>query len=257
MNKLIIKNKIGRVLNSIEEWKKGFIEVDEERHWEEGRSAERLANDFTHGYPSSGEKSLRQLLSLFLESEDIVWNKACIEHGSVFDSYSRPRMQDLAIWGEAGNKPFFIGVEAKVDECFGSKSVAQQQKYVQELKSKGINTKADNRLNELCSDFLSNIDKKYYKSIRYQLLYYLAGSFREKADVVFMPVIVYTSDKYDSIKGDSNYRSYLTFMQLLGFEEVRVNVPRMKIAYKKVISAYNKERNTILTKPVFSCYFEK
>ena len=257
MNKLIIKNKKNRVLTSIDEWKKGFVEVDEDRHWEKGRSAERLANDFTNGNPSSGETSLRQMLSLFLGTVDVIWKEAYIEAGSVFDSYSRPRMQDLAIWGEVENKTFFIGVEAKVDESFGSKSVAQQQKYIQELKSNGISTEAGERLNELCNDFLLNVDKRFYKSIRYQLLYYLAGSFREKADVIFMPVIVYTSDKYNSKKGDSNYRSYLTFMQLLGFEEVKVNVPKMKVAFKKIIKAYNKERNTILTKPVYSCYFEK
>ena len=256
MNKLIIENKKKHVLTSIKEWKKGFVEVDK-GHWEEGRSAERLANDFTNGNPSSGEVSLRQMLSLFLGTDEIIWKEAYIEHGSVFDKYSRPRMQDLAIWGEVNHKSFFVGVEAKVNESFGSKSVAQQYKYVQGLKSDGIHTEADKRLNELRDDFLSNVDEKQFGLIRYQLLYYLAGSFREEADVVFMPVFTYISSKYDHKKGDSNYRAYKKFMELLGFEELQVNDPKMKIAYKKVISAYNKERNTVLTKPVYSCYFEK
>ena len=119
MNKLKIKNKKNRVLTSIKEWEKGFVEVDK-GHWEEGRSAERLANDFTNGNPSSGESSLRQMLSLFLGTDDIIWKEAYIEHGSVFDSYSRPRMQDLAIWGEADRKSFFIGVAVnnKILPCF-------------------------------------------------------------------------------------------------------------------------------------------
>lgn len=257
MNKLIIKNKNYTSLNTLEEWKKGFIEVDEERHWEEGRSAERLANDFSKGNPSSGEKSLRQMLSLFLNSDDVVWKEAYIEHGSVFDSYSRPRMQDLAIWAEVNGKTIFIGVEAKVDEPFGSKSVAQQKKYVEGLIADGVSTEAHNRLKELCSDFIPTINPKDYRKIRYQLLYYLAGSFRENAEIVFMPVFAYVSNKYDPKKGEKNYKDYVKFMELLGFEKVSGDVPGMKSAYKKTITALNKERTSNLTKTVYSIYFSK
>lgn len=256
MNKLIIKNKKGTELTE-KNWKKGFVEVDEERHWEVGRSAERLANDFSNGIPSSGEKTVRSIISLFLKTDEIVWGDAFIEHGSVFDSYSRPRMQDLAIWGEAAGKSFFLGVEAKVDERFGSKSVAQQKKYVEKLLEEDIVTEADKRLKELCDDFLVNVGKKDYRKIRYQLLYYLAGSFREDPEIIIMPVFTYISEKYDPKKGKRNYDDYKMFMELLGFETVPGMIPGMKSAYKKTISALDKNRKNILNKTVYSCYIEK
>ena len=132
MSELQIRNNLGTVWTSLN-WKEGFIAVDGEKHWEEGRSAERLANDFSSKVPSSGECSLRDILMSFLHEDKIIWKKATIEHGSQFDSYARPRMQDLAIWGNAGNKAFFIGVEAKVDEPFGSKNIGEQKKYINRI----------------------------------------------------------------------------------------------------------------------------
>lgn len=253
MNSLIIKNKRNATLTAAN-WKEGFIAVDEARHWEEGRSAECLAYDFSNGSPSSGEMSLRRALSLFLGTEEILWKKAYIEHGSKFDQYRRPRMQDLAIWGELGGQSFFIGVEAKVDEPFGSRTVDEQEEYIGGLKK---NTKAGERLNELTADFLTEIDRDCYGKFRYQLLYYLAGSFREDADIIIMPVFVYHSDKYDQKKGDGNYEAYTYFMEKMGFTKIDSDDPEMRIAYYKEIRALDRNRNTMKTKPVFSCYFEK
>ena len=253
MNSLVIKNKKGTILTE-SNWKEGFVAVDEARHWEEGRSAERLAHDFSDGTPSSGEKSLRNAIRLFLNTDDIVWRKAFIEHGSKFDNYRRPRMQDLAIWGEADGKTFFIGVEAKVDEPFGSKNVKEQKEYIESLKR---NSKAGDRLKELTEDFLADINEDESGEIRYQLLYYLAGSFREDADIIIMPVFAYHSDKYAPKKGHDNFEAYEYFMKKLGFSKIDGNVKEMEAAYFKVISAYDRTRKTILTKTVYSCYFEK
>ena len=49
MNNLEIKNKWGTTLTAAN-WEEGFIAVDEKRHWRLGRSAERLANDFSDGF---------------------------------------------------------------------------------------------------------------------------------------------------------------------------------------------------------------
>ena len=253
MNNLVIKNKKGTPLTA-SNWKEGFIAVDEERHWEEGRSAERLAHDFSDGAPSSGEKSLRDAIRLFLKTDDIIWHKAYIEHGSRFDRYRRPRMQDLAIWGEANGESFFIGVEAKVDEPFGSRNVKEQKEYIKSLKKQ---SKAGDRLNELTADFLAGIDEEKYGGIRYQLLYYLAGSFREDADIIIMPVFAYHSDKYDSVKGRNNYNAYEDFMKKLGFTRIDADVEYMEAAYVKEITTYDRTRKKILTKTVYSCYFEK
>ena len=253
MNSLSIKNKKGTVL-TVDNWEEGFIAVDEKRHWEPGRSAERLANDFSDGSPSSGEKSLRSIIKLFLGSDNIVWQKAFIEHGSKFDKYRRPRMQDLAIWGEVDGQSFFIGVEAKVDEPFGSRNIAEQEEYIKNLKRK---TNAGKRLTELKEDFLNGIRKTDYDEFRYQLLYYLAGSFREDADIIIMPVFAYNSESCDKHKAKENYQAYKTFMSKIGFTPIAENMGEIKIAYSTEISAYDRNHNDVLTKRVFSCYIEK
>ena len=249
MNNLEIKNKWGTTLTAAN-WEEGFIAVDERRHWRPGRSAERLANDFSDGNPSSGEKSLRSLIKLFLGSENIEWKTACIEHGSKFDKYRRPRMQDLAIWGEVDGQSFFIGVEAKVDEPFGSRTIAEQEEYIKSIKKK---TNAGKRLMELKDDFLKGIDESVFKEFRYQLLYYLAGSFREEADIIIMPVFAYNSGSCN----EKNLKDYNTFMSKIGFTPIVENKGEIKIAYSAVISSSDRNHNDKLSKRVFSCYIEK
>lgn len=256
MNELIIKNTEGTTLTATN-WQAGFIAVDEPRHWEVGRSAEQLSKDFSNGKPSSGELSLKEMISFFCGSNNIEWDSAYIEHGSMFDKHPRPRMQDLAIWGKVDRQTFFVGVEAKVNEPFGSRSVAGQKSYIDRLKATGKNTEADARLKDLCNDFLSSVDKKDYGKLRYQLLYYLAGSFRENAAIIFMPVIVYHSDKFDASIGEKNFKSYEKFMELIGFERVLQHPKEMKAAYRKTIIAIDKSREHMLSKPVYSCYIEK
>ena len=256
MSKLIIMNAEKTILTA-ENWKDGFVAVDDERHWEPGRSAEQLSKDFTDGCPSSGEQSLREMIQFFCDSDNIEWGEAYIEHGSSFDSHPRPRMQDLAIKGKVNEQSFFIGVEAKVNEPFGSKSVAGQKSYIERIKANGQKTEADDRLRDLCEDFLSNVAEKDYGKIRYQLLYYLAGSFREEGDIIFMPIIVYQSDKYDSSMGKRNFNAYKKFMELLGFDKVLGHPKGMIEAYKKTLCAPDKNRKCMLSKTVYSCYIEK
>jgi hypothetical protein len=249
MDNLIIKNKKETVLTA-SNWKEGFIAVDERRHWEPGRSAERLANDFSNGNPSSGEKSLRNIIKLFLGSDDILWKEAYIEHGSKFDKYRRPRMQDLAIWGEFSGQSFFVGVEAKVDEPFGSRTIKEQEAYIKSLSRK---TNAGRRLTKLKEDFLQGIEKAVYEEFRYQLLYYLAGSFREEPDIIIMPVIAYNSKLCNKQKAEDNYYAYTSFMTNLGFTKIAENDGEIKIAYSAEITDHKGGK----TKRVYSCYIEK
>ena len=195
------------------------------------------------------------MVSSFLGTDDINLEYAHIEHSSIFDSYSNPRKQDLAIWGKAAGRRIFIGIEAKVDEAFGSNSVSEQEKYVQGLLESNTSTEADKRLDELKRDFLSGVDKNEYQKIRYQLLFYLAGSLREPdSDVVFMPVIVYKSrgkkfKAYSDSKGKENFKAYEDFMKLLGF------IRREDLEDDERIRAY--ENLNSWDKKVYSCYIVK
>jgi hypothetical protein len=243
-------------ITSKAEWKKAFCEAynsnGEDKHWKDGRSGECLAEDFI-GETPNGEESMKEMIHRFLGTNNISLDVAKIEFASVFDSHPRPRIQDLAIWGHADNNALFIGVEAKVDESFGSKSIAGQRQYVNSL----TNTEADKRLDELVNDYLDG-DEDGHGTLRYQLLYYLAGSFCEpKADIIFMPVIVYETrgksfDDYSDSKGKTNKTAYKRFMTELGFVPMEQVVGgQIIMAYSKRVTAHGKEKD------VYSCYIVK
>ena len=225
-----------------------MADPDKRAEWREGRSAECLAEDFM-GENATGKETMIEMVRLCLNSHNISLEKACIEHASKFDEYKRPRMQDLAIWGRSDKKNIFIGIEAKVDEKFGSKSLSEQRKYVNNLKTK---TDAGNRLDKLIKDFLNGKEKEN-KSLRYQLLYYLAGSIREpNTDVIFLPVIVYKTRAlkfklYSEKLGDKNYNDYVNFMKALEFETLD---EIHKIYHKKIT-------DNGITKDVYSTYIVK
>lgn len=251
MKRMVIKDKpSGTVLSDVETWEKCFIEIDKKKNWKEGKSAYCLARDFTNGRPSSGEESLKAILDLFLQTENIEWSEAYIEHASKFDKFTRPRMQDLGVWGKADRKSFFIGVEAKVDEAFGSKNIKEQEIYINNLIQQGKTTNAGKRLCQLKEDFLCEVEEAVYHKFRYQLLYYLAGSFRENADIIIMPIFSYNS------QSQKNLEAYKRFMEGLGFKECTPEKGNIKAAYCREIKAPDNEKREV-TKMVYTCYLEK
>jgi hypothetical protein len=134
-------------------------------------------------------------------------------------------MQDLAIWGESEKGSILTCIEAKVDEEFNellNKAYDNaKQKFDETPRSN-----AKNRIEELCKKYL-NVNAESIKSgdennIRYQLLYYLAGSIceaKEYGNVVFMPIMVFKTDEYNKTKGDRNREDYERFIEALKFEK--------------------------------------
>jgi hypothetical protein len=64
-----------------------------------------LAEDFK-GVNASGEETIVVMVKQLIGAEKVTLDIAKIEHASVFDKYPRPRMQDLAIWGNADGKKY-------------------------------------------------------------------------------------------------------------------------------------------------------
>lgn len=222
--------------------------------WEVGYSGERLAEDFINTTPSSGEQSIVNMIHFFLGQDKSVYlDHAKIEHLSKFDFHRHPRQQDLGIWGEVDKKPFFVGVEAKVNEPFGNNDLAKQSIEARKTPSN------KDRYDKLVVDFLSKFDPAEYSGLRYQLLHYLAGSLREpNCDIIFMPVVVYVNKSvYNKTEGEKNKQAYENFMNVL-FS--KVDVPQgseKKLAYKQEFTTWNLERTKLVTKQVYSCYIQK
>ena len=128
-------------------------------------------------------------------------------------------MHDMVIWGNSGGIHLVICIEAKVDEPFGS-LVSEAYRESIEYVNKNPRSKRLQRIKDLC--------EKYYKidvnditsdtDIRYQLLHYLAGAITEARscnDVVFMPIMVFKTNKYN--KENYNKKDYEVFIKSMNF----------------------------------------
>lgn len=221
-----ISNKNNRLITNLESWKTAFIEVDKEKNWEEGRSACTLAKYFTT--PNIEESYGIEKIKEYLEAlgfSNLKFNSAEIEHESRFDSFrGQGRMQDLAIWGESEKGSILTCIEAKVDESF-DKSLFKKLEEIKKYLDTHKNSKRRDRIQNLCKEYLKvnvdDIESGDGNDIRYQLLHYLAGSICEAkccADVVFMPIMVFKTNKYNETKGNSNRDDYEQFRKALKFE---------------------------------------
>jgi hypothetical protein len=176
-------------------------------------------------------------------------------------------MQDLAAFGKLrSNHSFFIGVEAKVDETF-DETIGEKAFVIEKYKAQHPTTKQHERLMNLLQEFLHlQFDKSSFpelpnvpdriKNLRYQLLYYLAGSFREDAEIIFMPVVVYKSNGlhfgcYDSAIGAQNQIDYENFRKELGFQEykkIQFDGQDIEVYYAKI-----KDWRNNMEKDVYTC----
>lgn len=221
-----IENTKKQLIVDLESWKTAFIEVDKEDNWKEGRSACTLAKYFTtpNIEESYGIKKIKEYFEA-LGFSNPKFEYAEIEHRSPFDKYKGgTRMQDLVIWGESEKGRVLTCIEAKVDEEF-NELLNEAYDTAKQKFEKDPNSNAQKRIEELCDKYL-NVSAESIKSgdennIRYQLLYYLAGSIceaKEYGDVVFMPIMVFKTNMYDATKGDRNSKDYEQFIEALKFE---------------------------------------
>lgn len=232
-----ITNKIGTIVEDFDSWKEAFVEVDNEIHWKEGRSAYSLAKHFTNPNieASDGIKELKECLNLF-GLHNIEFTHGEIEHESRFDKYrGKGRMQDLLLWGNA-EQPIVICIEAKVDETFGV-TINEAYKEADALLKEKPNSKAKKRIETLCEEFYADSPtSSTCNNLRYQLLYYLAGSLKEAVKikgVLFIPVMVYHTDDFNKDIGDENFNDYVRFMESVGFSRFEKGE---RVLYKKVIA---------------------
>lgn len=237
-----IENTKKQLIVDLESWKTAFIEVDKKKNWEEGRSACTLAKYFTtpNIEESYGIKKIKEYFEA-LGFSNPRFESAEIEHRSPFDKYKGgTRMQDLVIWGESEKGRILACIEAKVDEEF-NELLNEAYDTAKQKFEKDPNSNAQKRIEELCKKYL-NVNAESIKSgdennIRYQLLYYLAGSIceaKEYGNVVFMPIMVFKTDEYNKKKGDRNRKDYERFINALDFKECNKDKKILKRTFKGI-----------------------
>ena len=208
-----ITNKNNESIQDIDSW---GIALGKPIHWKEGRSAHSLAKFFTSPTieESIGCKKIKEYLSK-CGIDNIKFDKAIIEYNSKFDTYrGKTREHDMVIWGETNNQDVIICIEAKVDEKFNGNYVNQAY-----LKKLGTTSNIPNRIEGLRDKFFPGQDISTLTGIRYQLLYYLAGSVSEagNGEIVFMPILVFHTDAYNTKNGEKNKKDFDKFIISLGF----------------------------------------
>ena len=211
-----VTDSSGNHISTMEQWRP----LVRPEHWKKGRSAYALA-DFVlnrHG-AAYMESSISSVLS-----QPIRLEQGTPEYAAKFDRYRGPARLDIGISGKAGAKQnLFVGVEAKVDEPFGSETVCERYNQAIEYLSSNPRSKAAARVKELLSLYLGDTDEPCearFADVGYQLLTAAAGTVAQQKDVSVFYVAVFKSGEFDEEKGRENRLDYENFINLAGGERL-------------------------------------
>ena len=213
MNLNVIDSR-GNEITNLEQWSRTV----KRSHWKPGRSAYSLA-DFIMS--RKGAAHLESRISSVL-SQPVRLEQGTPEYAARFDRYERPARLDLGICGrtESGHS-LFVGLEAKVDEPFGSETVCQRYEKATETLKSSPRSKAAARVEELLSPYFADDDEpceSRFAGVGYQLLTATAGAVAVEADVSVFYVTVFRTLDYDEDQGRENQLDYDNFLRVSGGE---------------------------------------
>lgn len=187
-------------------------------HWKEGRSAYSLADFILN---RNGTAHLESRISSAI-SQPIILKQGTPEYAAKFDRYGGPARLDIGISGQTiSGESLFVGVEAKIDEPFGSETVCEGYRGAIQYLEGNPRSKAASRVEELLSRHLADADQpceSRYADVRYQLLTAASGTVASEADRTILYVAVFKTPLYDQDKGEKNRLDYESFMSLAGAE---------------------------------------
>ncbi len=224
-----IEDSSGKPITMLEDWES----LIDRMQWKIGRSAYSIAEFMLNRNGAAHiEERAARALGVPVKIERIV-----PEYEVRFDEFGRGRMHDLGIFAktEAG-ETVFIGVEAKVDESFGS---MVRDTYL-DAKAKqicGVSTNAPERMERLLAQCFTE-PKRAMFDIRYQLLYGTIGTLAAGADRSLFYVIVFRTDLYNETKSAENHSDYIHFMNLVGAKHIN---PLGQLAHCHTLNLDGKE----------------
>ncbi len=211
---LKVNDSKGNDIATLEQWSESV----RRSHWRPGRSAYSLAEFIMN---RNGAAHLESRISSVL-SQPIRLEQGTPEYAARFDRYRGPARLDIGISGQTGSgESLFVGVEAKVDESFGSETVCER--YQEAIKTLNSNprSKASDRVRGLLSRYFADTDEpceSRFADVRYQLLTATAGTVAVQMDVSVFYVTVFKTHEYDEEDGKANQLDYDNFMNLTGGE---------------------------------------
>ena len=208
-----VTNSKGNHIATMEQWKP----LVRRNQWKVGRSAYSLADFIIN---QNGAAILASRISSVL-SQKVTFEQATPEFGAAFDLYSGPARLDLGTFGQVGSREgLFVGIEAKVDEPFGS-TVCKTYQYAIRKRQRGERTNAPERVEGLLSRYFADTDEpcaSRFADVGYQLLTATAGTVATMSDLSVFYVTVFKTHEYDEEKGKENQLNYERFISLVGGE---------------------------------------
>lgn len=238
---MTVTNPDGSEITTMEQWSERI----NSSHWKPGRSAYSLA-DFIMN--RDGARVLRGRISSVL-SRPVTLDTATPEYGAKFDSHGgSPSKLDLGIFGRVeGESRLFVGLEAKVDERFGSDTVCKRYQRAVNYLEENPRSKAAARVRDLLSQHFGETadpcDSKF-SDIRYQLLTSTAGTVAVGADISVFYVMVFETDLYDDQKGRENRLDHEMFIEAAGGRVITqgedgFDAHEISVAGKQLICIYD------------------
>ena len=207
------KSEKWKSINNVDDWVNSF---KDSKNNEDGKSAKTLAQFCKE---NDVESIIKGWITPIVK-EKFSLDTAIPEMSTKFDDYGKGRIHDLGIYGKSvSNKSIFIGVEAKVNETFGG-TVQSAYDKVEYLKSIGKNSNLKERIDGLKEEYFPGLDL-YDK--RYQLLYAIAGTLSEEAEVKILLFATFETDQYKKKYGQRNDEDLTAFLSMLDANPIGEN----------------------------------
>lgn len=223
----------GNAISNLAEWENYAFSGKKALHWKEDRSAFSLADFIIN---KNGKQKIIELVADQI-NEKFTLDLAHPEYEARFDAYGHGREHDLGIFGktESGRK-FFIGVEAKVDESFGS-TIASAYHTAKAKELNQISTNAPIRIEELLKFNFKTVKPGDF-NLKYQFLFSTAGTLCITVDIHILLILVFKTEVYDKKKGAANYKDLQAFLKRTEANKIDKNTYKLNIDNKDLTLIY-------------------
>lgn len=239
----------GQQISNLIEWRSRIFDgTSKEKDWKKGRSAYSLA-EFIIDRKGAAYLETRACAVL---SQHIKLEQATPEYLARFDSYpGNPSNLDLGITGHVERLPrsasLFVGVEAKVNETFGTTTVRSRYSSAMKERKAGKRTNAPERVKGLLSKYFSvqgSPGSSRFADIRYQLLTGTAGTVAAPGEVSIFWILVFRTSMYDERRGLSNLQDYESFVEaahgkLLTRDGKDFRADELELSGKRLVCVYD------------------
>ena len=209
---LKIVDSRGSQISTLDQWRPHV----RREHWRKGRSAYSLADFILN---RDGATRIERSISSVL-SQSVSLDQGTPEYAARFDRYGGPARLDMGITGRTGaGSSLFVGLEAKVDEPFGTETVCERFRKATEYLKSNPRSNAPARVTELLSRYFGvagNPCESRLAEVGYQLLTGSAGTVAQRRDVPVFFIAVFRTNEFDERKGNDNRRDYENFVRLAG-----------------------------------------